>query len=368
MATFRVSIAWNHRSATAAAISTTDRFSARELFSRNAGWLDHWRGPLFRQHHSASRVEPQCAGIPEDPKRRLTGQAGTPVANIRNRSASHSRINTNSIRRPKCCALTMQVEFDKTNLFFRWADDAQREDQTLGIFATTPLPSVPAIPQEAWLQLVWNLVNVLSPTMTNEFIFTYNHLTQVVDVPQRMRTRAFMTGPSLGFTFTELYPAVNRPKQVSALQLRCRKIAISRGFASGWLSEGKTFAFTDNFTSQCTVLTRSRSASSGTVTTMASSRPGPIRSTSTFGPNRENPTMRTTRLRTLLLGNYTSINQTNGLFYGDFRFYGSRVLWPGQLEGEPKTSPWSSGFAMSYLGPTYTLGEFLEPYFDPALL
>jgi hypothetical protein len=43
----------------------------------------------------------------------------------------------------------------QTNLFFRWADDSQREDQTQGIFASTPYPVFPQYRKKPGYQLVW---------------------------------------------------------------------------------------------------------------------------------------------------------------------------------------------------------------------
>src|SRR5262249_59730706 len=54
----------------------------------------------------------------------------------------------------------------------------------------------------------WNLVNVISPTVTNEFIFGYNHLTQVVDIPDGVDKNIY-DRDALGFKFKELYPDAN---------------------------------------------------------------------------------------------------------------------------------------------------------------
>ena len=68
------------------------------------------------------------------------------------------------------------------NFFFRWADDAQQEQQDIGIFNSLPYPIYPQFRKKPGASWSWNLVNVISPKTTNEFIFAYNHLTQVVDV------------------------------------------------------------------------------------------------------------------------------------------------------------------------------------------
>ena len=68
----------------------------------------------------------------------------------------------------------------------------------------------------------------------------------------------------------------------------------------------------------------------------------------------------------MLLGNYTSISQNNGLLFR-LPVLRLRVLRPGQLEGEQELHLRVSAFAGASYGPTYTLGEFLQNYFDPRL-
>ena len=65
---------------------------------------------------------------------------------------------------------------------YRWADDRQDEENNLGIFASTPFPIFPQYRAKPGRSQSWNLINVFSPTMTNEAIFTYNDLDQIVDV------------------------------------------------------------------------------------------------------------------------------------------------------------------------------------------
>ena len=111
------------------------------------------------------------------------------------------------------------------NFFFRWADDAQHEEEDLGIFDNTPYPVLPQYREKPGSSWSWNLVNVLSPTTTNEFIFTYNHLTQIVDVlPDADKNLYDRT--ALGFTFEDLYPDDEPAQQVSTLQLRRWKLHV----------------------------------------------------------------------------------------------------------------------------------------------
>ncbi len=70
----------------------------------------------------------------------------------------------------------------RTNMFFRWVDDAQQESQGYGIFSGNSFPVFPEYRKKPGASWSWNMINVFSPTLTNEAIFTYNHLTQVVNV------------------------------------------------------------------------------------------------------------------------------------------------------------------------------------------
>ncbi len=88
-------------------------------------------------------------------------------------------------------------------MFVRWADDAQNESTGLGIFTTTSYPVFPEYRKRPGASWSANVVSVVSPTMTNEFIFAYNHLTQVVDVVPGTDTSIY-DRDKLGFTLKEL--------------------------------------------------------------------------------------------------------------------------------------------------------------------
>ena len=59
----------------------------------------------------------------------------------------------------------------KMNFFFRWADDAQRENQDIGIFSSLPYPIYPQYRKKPGSSWSWNLASVISPHATNEFIW-----------------------------------------------------------------------------------------------------------------------------------------------------------------------------------------------------
>ncbi len=73
------------------------------------------------------------------------------------------------------------VRFDyninsKNNFFFRWVDDSQDENQGLGMFSDNSYPVLPQFRKKPGSSWSWNLISSVSPTITNEFIFGYNHL------------------------------------------------------------------------------------------------------------------------------------------------------------------------------------------------
>ena len=93
-------------------------------------------------------------------------------------------------------------------MFFRWVDDAQSEAQNFGIFSGNSFPVLPEFRAKPGASYALNVVNTISPTMTNEVILTYNHLTQVVDINSSVPKSAYDQG-SLGFTYQQLFPNSN---------------------------------------------------------------------------------------------------------------------------------------------------------------
>lgn len=251
----------------------------------------------------------------------------------------------------------------KANFFFRWADDAQNETNLLGIFASTPYPVAPqfrAKPGSSWS---WNMINVLSPTTTNEAVFTYNHLTQVVDITGDTPQSNY-DAKALGFTFQEPYPSSNLRNRYPRFNCGIGSCNFT-AFSSGWLSEGKTFAFTDNF---------SKVMGSHTIKTGFfwnrndnGQQPSWTESPSfNFGSSTDNPLDTGNTFANMLLGNYTSVTQSNGRFFGSFRFYGVEAYVQDSWKVNRKLTL-EYGVRWHYYGPTYSHGKYLQNYFDPRL-
>jgi hypothetical protein len=247
------------------------------------------------------------------------------------------------------------------NFFFRWADDDNYEENNRGIFGTTPYPIFPQYRAKPGASWSWNLVNVISPTITNEAIFTYNHLTQVVDIVPDTDPSLY-DREALGFTFTELYPDANFRNRFPRFNCGVGSCDFG-GFASGWLSEGKTYAFTDTIS----VIRGAHALKFGIFWNQNRNGQQPAWTDAInidFNPSVENPGDTGNRFANMLLGNYTSITQSNGIFYGDFRFNGFE--WFAQDSWKiNRRFTLEYGIRWAWMGPTYTLGQYLQNYFDP---
>lgn len=250
----------------------------------------------------------------------------------------------------------------KNNFFFRWADDANHEAQGLGIFASTPYPVFPQFRRKPGSSWSYNLVSVISPTTTNEFIFGYNRLTQLVDVNESVADPAKYDREKLGFNFQEFYPQSNLRNRFP--RFNCGVASCNyTGFPAGWLSEAKQFAWTDNVT----MVRGSHTIKFGGFFNMNLNGQQPSWTdvmNFNFGDNTENTRSTGNTFANMLLGNYTSVSQTNGRFYGTFRFYGLESFVQDSWRVSKKLTL-ELGVRWAYMGPTYTYGKYLQNYFDP---
>ncbi len=246
---------------------------------------------------------------------------------------------------------------DKLNMFFRWVNDAQRESQQFGIFGYNAFPILPEYREKPGASWAFGVNNIISPTLTNEAIFQFNHLTQRVDVNT---PAANYDQRDLGFTFQQLYPTTN---------LRNKYPQFSAGgffdntFAPGWHSEGRTLGVTDTITKTLGVHTLK---AGGFVNEVKSGQQPSFEEAPNFnfGSGQSNLKDTGNPVANLLLGNYQSVSQTNGIFYGAFKFWQWEIFAQDTWRVSPRLTL-DYGLRYAYLGPTHTYGQFLQNYFDP---
>lgn len=248
----------------------------------------------------------------------------------------------------------------KANFFFRYVDDRQQESQGMGIFSSPTYPVLPEYRKKPGKSWAWSLVNVISPTLTNEVIFGWNHLTQVVDIAQGTPKSTYDKS-SLGFNFQDIYPATNTHNLFPFISTG-DYLSVSV-FAPGWSSTGTTLDLTDNVTK----IVGSHVFKFGIFADENLNGQQPTwqeNPSLSFSASNNNTMNSNSGLANMLLGNYTTVSQTNLYAFGHFHFQ--------QLEGYAqdtwKVTPRLTldyGLRWSYPGPTYTVHPFYQNYFEP---
>jgi hypothetical protein len=248
----------------------------------------------------------------------------------------------------------------KTNFFFRWVDDSQTENyHNLFDFADYPiLPEFRKKPGSSWS---WNLVNVISPTLTNEFIFSYNHLTQAVDI-QPGTAKSTYDFNALGFNFAQLYPNSNVDNRAPVLNNCCNGTFTGGSFRPSWHSEARQFTWTDNVTK----VWNAHTFKTGVFFDYNQAGQQPVWNDTpffNFSTGSSNPNDSGNYVANVLLGNFAQVQQTNGVFFGAFRFHQVEAFGQDNWKVSHKLTI-EYGLRWGYLGPTYTVQPFFQNYFD----
>ncbi|MPZ19697.1 MAG: TonB-dependent receptor plug domain-containing protein [Luteitalea sp.] len=252
-----------------------------------------------------------------------------------------------------------------TSMFFRMVLDSQREGQPRGIFSTQTFPVIPMFREKPGQSYSFNLYNVVSPSVTNELIIGVTNLDQVVDKFEDLPTDRY-DRDLLGFTMGDLYPVGAHGGPVNPYNkfpnFNCGESCAFSPFPLTWRSEAPEIAITDNVTWQ----RGEHTYKTGIFFNMAfkAQQPSWTMGNLDFNPNEQNINETNYGLANLLLGNYTTYQQSDGIYYGDFRYIGAEGYVQDTWRVNPRLTL-DYGLRLSYLGPTYSTGQFLQNYFVP---
>ncbi len=250
----------------------------------------------------------------------------------------------------------------KANAFFRYVDDRQQESDGYGIFSGNSFPVLPQYRKKPGKSYGWSLVNVLSPTLTNEATVGWLHLTQVVDIVPGT-PKDLYDKDTLGFSFTDIYPATNTHNLAPNINTGDGYINISP-FPSGWNSTGNTVVATDDVTKILgnhvikfgVFADLNENGQEGNWTENPNLN---------FGASNQNPNNSNSGIANTLLGNYTTVSQSNIFAFGHFHFF----QYEGYVQDTWKATPRLTldlGLRYQFIGPTYTTGLYHQYYFVPS--
>lgn len=249
----------------------------------------------------------------------------------------------------------------KANAFFRYVDDRQQESDGYGIFSGNSFPVLPQYRKKPGKSYAWSLVNVISPTLTNEVSVGWLHLDQVVDiVPGTSKSTYDKT--ALGFSFSDIYPSTNTHNLAPNINTGDGYINISP-FPSGWTSTGNTIVATDDVTK----IAGSHVIKFGLFADLnENGQEGTWQENPSinFGASNQNPNNSNSGIGNTLLGNYTTVSQSNIYAFGHFHFF----QYEGYAQDTWKVTPRLTldyGVRYEFIGPTYTTSPYHMYYFEP---
>ncbi|AXC12790.1 Oar protein [Acidisarcina polymorpha] len=249
----------------------------------------------------------------------------------------------------------------KANAFFRYVDDRQQESQGFGIFSGNSFPVLPQFREKPGKSYAWSLVNVISPSLTNEVSVGWLHLNQVVDIVPGT-SKSLYDKATLGFNFSDIYPSTNTHDLAPNINTGDGYINISP-FPSGWTSTGNTVVVTDDVTK---ILGRHviKFGIFGDLNENGQEGSWQENPSLNFGASNQNPNNSNSGIANTLLGNYTTVSQSNIYAFGHFHFF----QYEGYAQDTWKATPRLTldyGVRYEFIGPTYTVAPFHQYYFEP---
>jgi hypothetical protein len=259
-------------------------------------------------------------------------------------------------------ALRVDYNFGpKANTFFRYVDDRQQESQGFGIFSGPSFPITPMYRKKPGKSWAWELANVISPTLTNEASVGWLHLTQVVDILPGT-SKSLYDKTAQGWTFSDLYPSTNTHNLAPAITDGGGYVSTGI-FPAGWTSTGNTVVANDDVTKIWKdhifkfgiMLDLNENGQEGSWQEAMSMN---------FGASNQNSFNTNNGMANMLLGNATTVSQTNSFVFGAFHMY----QYEGYGQDTWKITPRLTldyGLRYQFLGPTYTAGKYHQYYFEP---
>ncbi|MGA2887925.1 MAG: carboxypeptidase regulatory-like domain-containing protein [Terracidiphilus sp.] len=248
----------------------------------------------------------------------------------------------------------------KANAFFRYVDDRQEEHEGFGIFSGPSFPVLPLYRKKPGKSWAWSLVNVISPTLTNEATVGWLHLTQVVDIVPGTNPDTY-DKTKLGFTFSDLYPATNTHNLAPAL---ADGTYLNTGvFPAGWTSTGNTLVANDDVTK----IWKDHVFKFGIMGDLnENGQEGTWQEnvSLSFAASNQNPLNSNGGLANMLLGNATTTTQSNVYAFGAFHMFQYEGYFQDTWKALPRLTL-DLGVRYQFLGPTYTAGKYHQYYFEP---
>lgn len=220
----------------------------------------------------------------------------------------------------------------KANAFFRYVDDRQQEQQGFGIFSGPSFPVYPQFRHKPGKSLAWSLVNVISPTLTNEVTVGWLHLNQLVDIPSGTDKSLYDKG-TIGYSFSDIYPSTNTHNLAPILNSGDGYVSTSM-FPAGWTSTGNTVVVTDDITKVIKdhVL---KFGLFGDLNENGQEGNWQEQPSFNFGASNQNSNNSNVGIANMLAGNYTTVAQSNIFAFGNFHF----IQLEGYIQDTWKASP-----------------------------